>query len=129
MATLIDDGVNKNDMEYILKTGLILAGVAFAALFSERFPENLRQRHRAGFAKNLRHDMFYKIQDYSFSNIDKFSTSSLVTRLTTDVTNVQNSYQMIMRIAVRAPFMMIFAMIMSFNVNAELSWFLLHLSR
>ena len=76
----------------------------------------------AGFAKNLRQDMFYKIQTYTFANIDKFSASSLVTRMTTDVTNVQNAYQMILRMAFRAPFMMIFAMVMSFRVNASLSW-------
>ncbi len=122
MADLIDNGVNKNDMEYILRTGLMLAGVAFSALLFGILSGRFAAKASAGFAKNLRHDMFYKIQQYSFSNIDKFSSSSLVTRLTTDITNVQNSYQMIIRIAVRAPFMMIFAMIMSFNVNAQLSW-------
>lgn len=122
MATLIDDGVNKNDMEYILKTGLILAGVAFAALVFGALSGKFAAKASAGFAKNLRHDLFYKIQDYSFSNIDKFSSSSLITRLTTDITNIQNAYQMIIRVAVRAPFMMIFAMIMSFNVNVELSF-------
>ena len=75
----------------------------------------------SGFAKNLRKDMYYKIQDFSFSNIDKFSTSSLVTRLTTDVTNVEMSYMMIIRTAVRAPFMLIFAMIMSFTINAKMA--------
>ena len=121
MATLIDDGVNKGDMNYIVKTGLILAAVAFAALIFGIFSGKFAAKASAGFAKNLRHDLFYKIQDYSFLNIDKFSTSSLVTRLTTDITNIQNSYQMIIRVAVRAPFMMIFAMIMSFSINAELS--------
>ena len=121
MATLIDDGVNKGDMEYIIKTGLMLAAVAFGALVFGVLSGKYAAAASAGFAKNLRHDLFYKIQDYSFANIDKFSTSSLVTRLTTDVTNIQNSYQMIIRIAIRAPFMMIFAMIMSFSVNAELS--------
>lgn len=122
MATLIDDGVNKNDMDYIWKTGLILAGVAFAALLFGALSGKYAAKASAGFAKNLRHDLFYKIQDYSFSNIDKFSTSSLVTRLTTDVTNIQNSYQMIIRVAIRAPFMMIFAMIMSFSINVQLSF-------
>ena len=121
MATLIDDGVNKGDMEYIIKTGLMLAAVAFGALVFGVLSGKYAATASAGFAKNLRHDLFYKIQDYSFANIDKFSTSSLVTRLTTDVTNIQNSYQMIIRIAIRAPFMMIFAMIMSFSLNAELS--------
>ncbi len=121
MADLIDNGVNKGDMEHILKTGAMLSGVAFAALIFGIFSGKFAAEASAGFAKNLRHDLYYRIQEYSFSNIDKFSTSSLVTRMTTDVTNVQNSYQMIIRIAVRAPFMMIFAMIMSFNVNAGLS--------
>ncbi len=122
MATMIDDGVNKGDIEYIVKTGLILAAVAFAALVFGALSGKFAAKASAGFAKNLRHDLFYKIQEYSFLNIDKFSTSSLVTRLTTDITNIQNSYQMIIRVAVRAPFMMIFAMIMSFNVNVELSF-------
>lgn len=121
MATLIDDGVNKGDMDYILKTGLMLAGVAFAALLFGALSGKFAAQASAGFAKNLRHDMFYKIQEYSFANIDKFSTSSLVTRLTTDITNVQNAYQMIIRVAIRAPFMMIFAMIMSFRINVEIS--------
>ena len=121
MATLIDNGVNKGDMGYIIKTGLILAGVAFAALLFGALSGKYAAEASAGFAKNLRHDMFYKIQEYSFANIDKFSTASLVTRLTTDITNIQNSFQMIIRVAVRAPFMMIFAMVMSFSVNAEIS--------
>ncbi len=122
MADLIDNGVNKSDMGYIIRMGLILSGAAFCAVLFGIMSGRFAAKASAGFAKNLRHDMFYKIQQYSFSNIDKFSTSSLVTRLTTDITNVQNSFQMIIRIAVRAPFMMIFAMIMSFNVNAQLSW-------
>ena len=122
MADLIDNGVNKGDMNHILIWGLMLAGVAFAALAFGALSGKYAAEASAGFAKNLRHDMFYKIQEYSFANIDRFSASSLVTRLTTDITNVQNSYQMIIRVAVRAPFMMIFAMIMSFSVNAQLSW-------
>lgn len=122
MASLIDDGVRKGNMEIILKTGLILAAVAFGALIFGALSGKYSAKASAGFAKNLRHDLYYKIQDYSFSNIDKFSTSSLVTRLTTDVTNIQNAYQMIIRVAVRAPFMMIFAMIMSFSINIELSF-------
>lgn len=126
MANLIDFGVSgnngKGDFDYIIKTGLILVAVAFAALVFGALSGKFAAQASAGFAKNLRHDMFYKIQEYSFANIDKFSSSSLVTRLTTDVTNVQNAFQMIIRVAVRAPFMMIFAMIMSFNVNVSLSW-------
>ena len=121
MASLIDDGVNKGNMEHIWKTGLLLAGVAFAALVFGSLSGKFAARASAGFVKNLRSDLFNKIQDYSFANIDKFSSSSLITRLTTDITNIQNAYQMIIRVAVRAPFMMIFAMVMSFNVNAQLS--------
>lgn len=122
MADLIDNGVDKGDMNYIWKLGLVLALVALASLAFSALAGKYGAVASAGFAKNLRHDMFYKIQQYSFANIDKFSAASLVTRMTTDVTNVQNSYQMILRMAFRAPFMMIFAMIMSFRVNASLSW-------
>lgn len=76
----------------------------------------------AGFAKNLRHDLYYKVQDYSFANIDRFSASSLVTRLTTDVSNVQNAYMMLIRTAVRAPLMLIFAVIMSIRVGKQLAF-------
>ena len=122
MASLIDNGVDKGDMDYIWKMGLVLAIVALISLLFAGLAGKYAAVASAGFAKNLRHDMFYKIQTYSFANIDKFSASSLVTRMTTDVTNVQNAYQMILRMAFRAPFMMIFAMVMSFRVNASLSW-------
>ncbi len=122
MASLIDNGVEKGDMDYIWKLGLTLALVAFASLVFSALAGKYAAVASAGFAKNLRHDMFYKIQSFSFGNIDKFSAASLVTRMTTDVTNIQNSYQMILRMAFRAPCMMIFAMIMSFRVNAALSW-------
>ena len=122
MASLIDKGVEKGNMDYIWKMGLVLALVAMASLVFAALAGKYGAVASAGFAKNLRHDMFYKIQQYSFANIDKFSPSSLVTRMTTDVTNVQNAYQMILRMAFRAPCMMIFAMVMSFRVNASLSW-------
>ena len=122
MASLIDNGVDKGDMDYIWKMGLVLTLVALISLLFAGLAGKYAAVASAGFAKNLRHDMFYKIQTYSFANIDKFSASSLVTRMTTDVTNVQNAYQMILRMAFRAPFMMIFAMVMSFRVNASLSW-------
>ena len=122
MASLIDNGVDKGDMDYIWKMGLVLTLVALISLLFSGLAGKYAAVASAGFAKNLRHDMFYKIQTYSFANIDKFSASSLVTRMTTDVTNVQNAYQMILRMAFRAPFMMIFAMVMSFRVNASLSW-------
>ena len=121
MADLIDKGVAVGNMDYIWKMGLALAVVALISLIFSALAGKYAAVASAGFAGNLRHDMFYKIQQYSFANIDKFSTSGLVTRMTTDVTNVQNSYQMILRMAVRAPSMMIFAMVMSFRVNARLS--------
>ncbi len=122
MADLIDNGIDKGDMNYIWKLGLVLAATALASLVFAALAGKYGAVASAGLAKNIRHDMFYKIQGFSFSNIDRFSASGLVTRMTTDVTNVQNSYQMILRMAFRAPCMMIFAMVMSFNVNAGLSW-------
>lgn len=121
MADLLDKGVTDGNMNYILKMGLILCISALISLLFGALAGKYAADASAGFAKNLRKDMFYKVQQFSFSNIDKFSTSSLVTRMTTDVTNIQNSYQMILRLAVRAPSMMIFAMIMSFTVNAQLA--------
>ena len=88
---------------------------------SAHSPGHFAAHASAGFAKNLRHDMFYRVQTYSFSNIDKFSAASIVTRLTTDVTNVQNAYQMLVRIALRAPSMLIFAMVMAFRMSVRLS--------
>ncbi len=122
MANLIDNGVNVGNMDYIWKMGLVLAVLAFASLLFSVLAGKYAAVASSGFAKNLRHDLFYKVQSFSFSNIDKFSASSLVTRMTTDITNVQNAYQMILRMAFRAPCMMIFAMIMAFTVNATLSW-------
>ncbi len=121
MAQLIDKGIDQGDMGYIAKMGIILAiscvmSLSFGAL-SGRFAAIAS----AGFAKNLRHDMYYNVQNFSFSNIDKFSSASIVTRLTTDVTNVQNSYQMIIRIAVRAPMILIFSLAMAFTISAKLA--------
>ena len=123
MADMIDYFSIKNpEMKQIIIKGLILLGIAFSSLLFSAFAGKYAAVASAGFAKNLRHDMFYKVQTFSFANIDKFSAASLVTRMTTDVTNIQNSFQMILRMAVRAPSMMIFAMIMSFKVNYYLSW-------
>ena len=122
MADLLDKGITGGNMNYILKMGIVLAISAVISLLFGALAGKYAAKASAGFAKNLRKDMFYKVQQFSFSNIDKFSTSSLVTRMTTDVTNIQNAYQMILRIAVRAPSMMIFAMIMSFTVNQQLAW-------
>lgn len=121
MANLIDNGIDKGDMNYILYMGLALAGCCVVSLLCGVLSGRYAAISSAGFAANLRHDIFNKVQQFSFSNIDKYSTSSLITRLTTDVTNVQNSFQMITRIAVRSPMMLIFAVIMAFNVNSELS--------
>lgn len=121
MSKLIDYGINKSDMNYILKMGAVLIFCCVVSLLMGAFAGNFAAKASSGFAKNLRKDMYYNIQNFSFSNIDKFSTSSLVTRLTTDVTNVQNAYQMIIRAAFRSPTMIIFSMIMAFRVNSELS--------
>ncbi|MBQ3537728.1 MAG: ABC transporter ATP-binding protein [Clostridia bacterium] len=108
-------------MSDILIYGLLLVVMAFVSLFFGVLAGKTAATASAGFAKNLRHDIFYKIQSFSFSNIDRFSTSSLVTRLTTDVTNVQMAFMMIIRTAVRAPLMLVFATVMSFVVGKKLS--------
>lgn len=101
--------------------GLLLLGTAFLSLAFGVLSGSCAATASCGFAKNLRHDLYYKVQEYSFGNIDRFSTSSLVTRLTTDVTNVQMAYMMVIRIVVRAPFMMIFSLIMAFALSTRLS--------
>ena len=125
MAMLIDRGIGTDErpgsIEQILLYGGILLAAAMASLFSGVMSGRMAAVSSAGFARNLRHDMYYRIQDYSFSNIDKFSTSSIITRLTTDVTNVQNSFQMILRMAVRAPLMLLFSLIMAMTINARIS--------
>ena len=121
MALLIDRGIDAHDMGEIWKYGIILVACAALALVFGAAAGTFAARASTGFARNLRHDMYYAVQDYSFSNIDKFSTGSIVTRLTTDVTNVQNSFQMCTRIAVRCPVMLIFALVMAFQINSELA--------
>ncbi len=121
MALLIDRGIDAHNMGEIWKYGLILIVCAALALVFGAAAGTYAARASTGFARNLRHDMYYAVQDYSFSNIDKFSTGSIVTRLTTDVTNVQNSFQMCTRIAVRCPVMLIFALVMAFQINSELA--------
>ena len=121
MARLIDNGIEKGDLFYTWKIGIMLALVCIIALVFGMFSGITAAKASTGFAANLRHDMYYKIQNYSFSNIDKFSPASIVTRLTTDVNNVQNAFQMIIRVAVRAPLMLIFAVSMAFSINARLS--------
>ncbi|MBR3991106.1 MAG: ABC transporter ATP-binding protein [Clostridia bacterium] len=121
-ARLIDYGINDGNMNYILKTGAILVACCAVSLIFGVLSGKHAAQASAGFGRNLRSDMFDAVQSYSFSNIDKFSTSSIVTRLTTDVTNIQNSYQMIIRVAVRAPFMMIFALVMAIRLCPRLAW-------
>jgi ATP-binding cassette subfamily B protein len=108
-------------MDYIWRMGLLLVAASGVSLAFGALSGKFAAEASAGLAKNLRHDMFYNVQTLSFANIDKLSTSSIVTRLTTDVTNVQNACQLVVRMAVRAPLMMIFAMIMAFGINLELS--------
>ena len=121
MADLIDVGLENADLPYIYKMGFALIVAAMLSLLFGALAGKYAAIASAGFAKNLRGDMFHHIQDFSFANIDKFSTASLVTRLTTDVTNVQNAYQMIVRVLVRAPVMLVFALVMAMTVNFELS--------
>lgn len=120
--SLIDQIQQGCTMDIITKYGLGLLAMALLSLLFGSLAGWFCATAAAGFAKNLRHDLFYKVQKYSFSNIDKFSTSSLVTRLTTDVTNVQMAFMMITRIAVRSPLMLIFAFVMSFSVGKKLAW-------
>lgn len=120
MASLIDH-INEENMEFITKIGIILIICAVISLTCGALAGKFAATASTGFAKNLRYDMFKKVQGFSFSNIDHFSTGGIVTRLTTDVTNVQNAYQMVIRIAVRCPLTMICALVMAFVVNAQLS--------
>jgi ATP-binding cassette subfamily B protein len=120
-AFIIDDGIKSGNMGNVVKYGIAMLIIACASLYFGVQSGFFASDASAGFAANLRKGMFDKIQTYSFSNIDKFSTAGLVTRLTTDVTNIQNAYQMIIRICVRAPFTLIAAMIMSFILSPELA--------
>ncbi len=125
MANLIDDGVYMGEMNAALKIGVELIIAAVLSLIFGCLSGITASKASAGFAKNLRKDLYYKVQDFSFANIDKFSTASLVTRLTTDVSNVQQAFQMLTRITVRAPLMLVISVIMAININAELSMILL----
>ncbi len=121
MAQLIDNGIDAGDMGEVTKYGIILLAAAVLAMAFGVLAGKTAPTASAGFAKNLRQALYNKVQEFSFANIDKFSTGSIVTRLTTDVTNVQQAFQMIIRITVRAPGMLIFALIASFSVNHKLS--------
>ena len=121
MALLIDKGIDGQDMAAIWKYGIILVLCAMLAFVFGAAAGTFAARASTGFARNLRHDMYYNVQNFSFSNIDKFSTGSIVTRLTTDVTNVQNAFQMCTRIAVRCPVMLVFALFMAMKINSRMA--------
>ena len=121
MASIIDKGVNTGDIHHIYKVGGIMVVAAVIGLFAGMMGGRYGAKASAGFARNLREAMFNNIQTFSFANIDKFSTAGLVTRMTTDVTNIQNAYQMILRMFTRAPASMICAMVMAFTINARLA--------
>lgn len=125
MANIIDIGIANGDMGYITEMGILLVVMAILALVFGAIAGNMAAKGAAGYAKNLRHDIFYKIQDFSFKNIDKFSTSSLVTRLTTDITNVQMAYMMTIRLLARAPIMIVLSLIMTFTINTKIALMLL----
>ena len=121
MALVIDNGVETGDMNYVMKMGLIMLVVAMLSLAAGTLSGVFAAKASMGFGRNLRRGMFDNIQDFAFRNIDHFSTAGLVTRMTTDVTNVQNAYQMLIRMFVRAPIMMISALIMCVRINAKIS--------
>ncbi len=125
MANIIDDGITKGDMDYIIRVGLLLVLMAIIALFFGAKAGQLAAIASAGYAKNLRHDIFYKVQDFSFGNIDHFSTSGLVTRLTTDITNVQMAYMFTIRLLARAPIMIILSLIMTMTISVPIALILL----
>ena len=121
MSDLIDFGINQGSMSEVWKFGIALLVFALLQLITGVLSARLGAKASVGFAGNLRQDMYNNVQTFAFSNIDKFSTSSIVTRLTTDVTNIQNAYQMLIRMAIRGPVMMIFSIIVSFSINKEIS--------
>lgn len=121
MAKLIDEGIDGDGgMDAVTHYGVILLCCCVLSLLFGVLAGHFAAYASVGFAKNLRHDIFYRVQNFSFSNIDRFSVASIVTRLTTDVTNVQNAYQMIVRTALRSPMMLIFSMIMAFQFRVKL---------
>ena len=121
MSKIIDVGIANKDAAYVIKTGCLMVGAALMSLTFGVIAGRFAAVAALGFARNLRRRLFGKVQDFSFANVDKFSTASLVTRLTSDVTNAQNTFQMIVRMCVRSPFMFISAIIMAFYMNARLS--------
>lgn len=125
MAKVIDDGIDVGNMSAVWKYGIVLLVFAFLQLVTGTLAAHIAARAAVGFSANLRQDMYDNVQTFSFANIDKFSTASIVTRLTTDVTNIQNAYQMIIRMAIRGPVMLIFSIIVSFRINRDISFIFL----
>lgn len=121
MSDLIDFGIEHGSMQEVWKYGIVLFIFALLELLTGVLSAHLGAKAASGFSANLRQDMYNQVQTFAFSNIDKFSTSSIVTRLTTDVTNIMNAYQMLIRMAIRGPVMMLFSMIVSFRINKEIS--------
>ncbi|WP_418954816.1 ABC transporter ATP-binding protein [[Ruminococcus] torques] len=125
MAKIIDVGIMNGDMAYIIKLGALLVLLAVVALFFGAKAGQLAAVASSGYAKNLRHDIFYKIQDFSFGNIDHFSTPGLVTRLTTDITNVQMAYMFTIRLLARAPIMIVMSLIMTMTISPAIAFMML----
>ena len=121
MAKIIDVGIQGNNLTYVIEIGLVLALLAILALVFGALAGKFAAEAGAGYAKNLRHDIFYRVQQFSFKNIDRFSTPSLVTRMTTDITNVQMAYMMTIRLMARAPIMMVLSWIMTLTINMEIA--------
>lgn len=125
MANVIDEGIDLGNMNAVWKYGIILLVFALFQLITGVLSAHIAARTSVGFCANLRQDMYDNVQTFAFSNIDKFSTASIVTRLTTDVTNIQNAYQMLIRMAIRGPVMLLFSMIVSFRINSTIAWIFL----
>lgn len=125
MAKVIDEGIDLGNMNTVWKYGMILLAFALFQLITGVLSAHIAARSSVGFCANLRQDMYDNVQTFAFSNIDKFSTASIVTRLTTDVTNIQNAYQMLIRMAIRGPVMLLFSMIVSFKINSTIAWIFL----
>ncbi|MGN1445118.1 MAG: ABC transporter ATP-binding protein [Eubacteriales bacterium] len=125
MAKVIDEGIDRGAMGEVWKYGIVLLVFAFLQLVTGVLSAHIAARTSAGFSANLRQDMYDNVQTFAFSNIDKFSPASIVTRLTTDVTNIQNAYQMLIRMAIRGPVMLIFSMIVSFRLYSKIAWIFL----
>ena len=125
MAKVIDNGIDTGNMSAVWKYGIFLLIFAFLQLAAGVFSAHIAAHTSVGFCANLRQDMYNNVQTFAFSNIDKFSTASIVTRLTTDITNIQNAYQMLIRMTIRGPIMLVFSMIVSFRINSIIAWIFL----